>query len=47
MVGTADELIEQVRELEQQGLQELMFATGNDAKWHFAEQFSRQVMSKL
>jgi len=28
LVGSADELIEQIRELERQGLQELMFATG-------------------
>ncbi len=47
MVGTAEELIEQIRELERQGLQELMFATGNDEKWRFAEAFSRQVMAKL
>jgi alkanesulfonate monooxygenase SsuD/methylene tetrahydromethanopterin reductase-like flavin-dependent oxidoreductase (luciferase family) len=32
LVGTADELVDQIRELERQGLQELMFATGNDEK---------------
>ena len=47
LVGTAEELIEQMRELEHQGLQELMFATGNDEKWRFAEAFSRQVMARL
>ena len=47
LVGTAEELIEQMRELERQGLQELMFATGNDEKWRFAEAFSRQVMARL
>jgi alkanesulfonate monooxygenase SsuD/methylene tetrahydromethanopterin reductase-like flavin-dependent oxidoreductase (luciferase family) len=47
LVGTADELVEQIRELERQGLQELMFATGNDEKWSVAEAFARQVMAKL
>jgi hypothetical protein len=39
--------VEQIRELERQGLQELMFATGKDDKWHVAEAFARQVMAKL
>ena len=47
LVGTPDELIERIRELERDGLQELTFATGNDAKWRFAEDFARQVMAKL
>jgi 5,10-methylenetetrahydromethanopterin reductase len=47
LVGTADELVERVRELERQGLQELMFATGVDEKWRFAEEFSRQVMARV
>jgi alkanesulfonate monooxygenase SsuD/methylene tetrahydromethanopterin reductase-like flavin-dependent oxidoreductase (luciferase family) len=47
IVGTADELIEHIRALEQQGLQELMFATGIDEKWHVAEAFARQVMARL
>ena len=47
LVGTAEELIEQIRELEGQGLQELMFATGNAEKWRFAEAFARQVMARL
>ena len=47
LVGTAAELIGQMRDLERQGLQELMFATGNDEKWRFAEEFSRQVMARL
>ncbi len=47
MVGTAEELIDQIRELDRQGLQELMFATGVDDKWAFAQAFSRQVMAKL
>jgi alkanesulfonate monooxygenase SsuD/methylene tetrahydromethanopterin reductase-like flavin-dependent oxidoreductase (luciferase family) len=47
LVGTADELVEQVRELERQGLQELMYATGVDEKWRFAEAFARQVMARV
>jgi alkanesulfonate monooxygenase SsuD/methylene tetrahydromethanopterin reductase-like flavin-dependent oxidoreductase (luciferase family) len=47
LVGSAAELIEQIRDLEQQGLQELMFATGVEQKWHFAETFARQVIAKL
>ena len=47
LVGTAEELVEQMRELEHQGLQEVMFATGNDEKRRFAEAFSRQVMARL
>jgi alkanesulfonate monooxygenase SsuD/methylene tetrahydromethanopterin reductase-like flavin-dependent oxidoreductase (luciferase family) len=47
LVGTADELVEQIRELEQQGPQELMFATGTDAKWRFAEEFARRVMARV
>jgi alkanesulfonate monooxygenase SsuD/methylene tetrahydromethanopterin reductase-like flavin-dependent oxidoreductase (luciferase family) len=47
LVGTADELIERIRALEAEGLQELMFGTGVDEKWHFAQEFSRQVMARL
>src|SRR5687768_1367939 len=47
LVGTAEELVDQIRELEQQGLQELMFATGTDAKWRFAEEFARRVMARV
>jgi alkanesulfonate monooxygenase SsuD/methylene tetrahydromethanopterin reductase-like flavin-dependent oxidoreductase (luciferase family) len=47
LVGTADEVVEQVRELERQGLQELMFATGVDDKWRFAEDFARQVIARV
>ena len=39
-------MIEQIKTLEAEGLQELMFATGVDAKWRFAEDFARQVMEK-
>jgi alkanesulfonate monooxygenase SsuD/methylene tetrahydromethanopterin reductase-like flavin-dependent oxidoreductase (luciferase family) len=47
LVGTADELIEQIRGLERDGLQEMIFATGNAAKWELAERFSREVMRRL
>jgi alkanesulfonate monooxygenase SsuD/methylene tetrahydromethanopterin reductase-like flavin-dependent oxidoreductase (luciferase family) len=47
LVGTPDELIERIRELERAGLQELTFATGNAGKWRLAEDFAREVMAKL
>jgi 5,10-methylenetetrahydromethanopterin reductase len=47
LVGTADQLVEQVRELERQGLQELMFAAGNAEKWGLAEAFARRVMARV
>jgi alkanesulfonate monooxygenase SsuD/methylene tetrahydromethanopterin reductase-like flavin-dependent oxidoreductase (luciferase family) len=47
MVGTPAALIEQIRALESAGLQELMFATGVDEKWAFAQEFSQKVMSRL
>jgi 5,10-methylenetetrahydromethanopterin reductase len=47
LVGTADELIERVRALQRDGLQELIFAVGTDAKWRQAEDFARQVMARL
>jgi alkanesulfonate monooxygenase SsuD/methylene tetrahydromethanopterin reductase-like flavin-dependent oxidoreductase (luciferase family) len=47
LAGTADALIEQIRELERQGLQEIMFATGVDEKWRFAEEFARRVIARM
>jgi hypothetical protein len=47
MVGAPDALIEQIRDLESAGLQELMFATGVDEKWAFAQEFSQKVMARL
>jgi alkanesulfonate monooxygenase SsuD/methylene tetrahydromethanopterin reductase-like flavin-dependent oxidoreductase (luciferase family) len=46
LVGTADELVERIRELEQGGLRELMFATGVDEKWRFSQDFARQVIAR-
>jgi alkanesulfonate monooxygenase SsuD/methylene tetrahydromethanopterin reductase-like flavin-dependent oxidoreductase (luciferase family) len=47
LVGTGPELVDHIRGLEQDGLQELIFATGNPAKWRLAEDFARQVMARL
>ncbi len=47
LVGTADELIEQIRGLERDGLQEMVFAVGTAVKWRLAEDFARQVMARL
>jgi 5,10-methylenetetrahydromethanopterin reductase len=47
LVGTADELIERIRALEREGLQEMVFAVGNETKWRLAEEFSRLVMARL
>jgi len=47
LVGSDGELVEQIRELERHGLQELMFATGVDEKWRFAEEFARRVMARV
>ena len=47
LVGTPDELMERVRELERDGLRELTFATGNSAKWRLADDFARLVMARL
>jgi alkanesulfonate monooxygenase SsuD/methylene tetrahydromethanopterin reductase-like flavin-dependent oxidoreductase (luciferase family) len=47
LVGTPDELIVRIRELERDGLRELTFATGTPAKWRLADDFARLVMAKL
>jgi alkanesulfonate monooxygenase SsuD/methylene tetrahydromethanopterin reductase-like flavin-dependent oxidoreductase (luciferase family) len=47
LVGSPEALIEQIRELERQGLQELMFATGVAEKWRVAEDFARRVMARV
>jgi alkanesulfonate monooxygenase SsuD/methylene tetrahydromethanopterin reductase-like flavin-dependent oxidoreductase (luciferase family) len=46
LVGTAEELIERIRELERGGLRELMFATGVDEKWRMSEDFARRVIAR-
>ena len=47
LTGTADELVETIRGLEADGLQEMVFAVGNPTKWRLAEEFSRTVMARL
>ena len=47
LVGTAEELLERLRALEAEGLEELIFASGNSGKWRLAEDFARQVMARL
>ena len=47
LVGTADELVERIRTLAGDGLNELIFAVGNDAKWQLAEDFARHVMARI
>jgi 5,10-methylenetetrahydromethanopterin reductase len=47
LVGTPDELIERIRGLERDGLQEMMFGVGNETKWRLAEDFARTVMARL
>jgi alkanesulfonate monooxygenase SsuD/methylene tetrahydromethanopterin reductase-like flavin-dependent oxidoreductase (luciferase family) len=45
LVGTVEELIERIRELERGGLRELMWATGVDEKWRFSREFAERVMA--
>ena len=47
MVGTAEELVEQLRELARQGLDELGFQNCTRLKYRFTEEFARKVMAKL
>jgi 5,10-methylenetetrahydromethanopterin reductase len=47
LVGTGPELVERIRQLDAEGLEELIFATGNAAKWRLAEDFARQVIAHL
>jgi len=44
LIGEAEELIPHIRGLGEQGLQELIFASGNAAKWRLASDFARLVM---
>ena len=46
-MGTAEELVERIRELERGGLLELMWATGTDDKWRFSQDFAQRVMARL
>lgn len=47
LVGSADELVERFRQMAADGLEEVILAAGTQAKWRFAEEFSRLVMARL
>jgi len=47
LVGTAEELIERIRELERGGLKELMWATGTEDKWRFSRELADRVMARV
>jgi alkanesulfonate monooxygenase SsuD/methylene tetrahydromethanopterin reductase-like flavin-dependent oxidoreductase (luciferase family) len=47
LVGTADELVETIRDLERQGLDELAFQLGTSVKYRFTEEFARRVLRRL
>jgi alkanesulfonate monooxygenase SsuD/methylene tetrahydromethanopterin reductase-like flavin-dependent oxidoreductase (luciferase family) len=47
LVGPPEAVVEQVRELERQGLQELMFAIGVDDKHQIARTFADGVMARV
>lgn len=47
LVGTADELVERIRQMRQDGLQEMIIAAGTAGRWRFAEEFARTVISRL
>lgn len=47
LVGSADELVERVRDLEHQGLSQLMFLPTVVNQYRLVETFSRQVMARL
>jgi alkanesulfonate monooxygenase SsuD/methylene tetrahydromethanopterin reductase-like flavin-dependent oxidoreductase (luciferase family) len=47
LVGTADELVERLRELAAAGLDELAFLLGTPARYRFAEEFARRVLRRL
>ena len=47
LVGTAEELIERIKELERGGLRELMWATGTDDKWRFSRELADRVMARV
>ena len=46
LVGSPDEVIERIKELERGGLREIMWATGTDEKWPFSRAFADRVMAR-
>jgi 5,10-methylenetetrahydromethanopterin reductase len=47
LVGTPEELIERIQELERGGLRELMWATGTEDKWRFSRELADRVMARV
>jgi len=47
LIGTGPELVERLRQLERDGLQEAVFAIGTPGRYRLAEDFARQVMEKM
>ena len=47
IAGTADEVLECIRDWEAQGLEEVMWATGSAEKWAMAERFARDIIHRL
>lgn len=47
LAGTPEEVIEDIRQLDQEGLHQLMLLPSYDTQYHVIEEFSRKVMSKL
>ena len=47
LVGTPDELVEKIRDLERQGLSQLMFLPSVVNQYRLVETFSRKVMARL
>jgi alkanesulfonate monooxygenase SsuD/methylene tetrahydromethanopterin reductase-like flavin-dependent oxidoreductase (luciferase family) len=46
LVGSPEEVIERIKELERGGLREIMWATGTDEKWRFSRDFADRVMAR-
>jgi len=46
LVGSPDEVIERIKELERGGLREIMWATGTEEKWPFSRAFADRVMAR-
>ncbi len=47
LVGTPEEIIESVRELEARGLQQIMLLPSLETQYPFLQRFSEQVMAAL
>jgi alkanesulfonate monooxygenase SsuD/methylene tetrahydromethanopterin reductase-like flavin-dependent oxidoreductase (luciferase family) len=46
LVGSPEEVVERIKELERGGLREIMWATGTDEKWTFSRAFADRVMAR-